>query len=100
MGSNVEMGKTVDGNSARTAHTLFKCSRMGVESTVTHLYVGGGARHEVAPGTDLLTPCSRFENQALIAVLVRESAKYGNQPWATRFRRLLVDASLRVPLEQ
>ena len=80
MGSNVEMGKTVDGNSARTAHTLFKCSRMGVESTVTHLYVGGGARHEVAPGTDLLTPCSRCEDQALIPVLstgistVRESA--------------------------
>ena len=80
MGSNVEMGKTVDGNSARTAHTLFKCSRIGVESTVTHLYVGGGARHEVAPGTDLLTPCSRFEILALIPVLstgigsVRESA--------------------------
>ena len=77
MGSNVEMGKTVDKNSARTAHTLLKCSRMGVESTVAHLYVGGGARHEVAPGTDLLTPCSRCENQALIPV--GAPTEYGNQ---------------------
>ena len=80
MGSNVEMGKTVDGLSVRIAHTLFKCSRMGVESIVTHLHVGGGARHEVAPGKNLLTPCVRFEILVLIPVLstaissVRESA--------------------------